>query len=109
MDLADHVQADQVVQADLVAKADQVVQAEIVQAEIVQADLAVLVRRVPVVDSQVPALQVEHQAGHQAADQVVVLTQLVVVVTQLAPLVNQVVGLQRVVSQSAQSVKSSTT
>ena len=104
MDLADHVQADQVVQADLVAKADQVV-----QAEIVQVDLAVLVRRVPVVDSQVPALQVEHQVEHQAADQVVVLTQLVVVVTQLAPLVNQVVGLHRVVSQSAQSVKRSTT
>jgi hypothetical protein len=103
-DLVDRVQVDQVVQADLVAKVDQVV-----QAEIVQADLVDLVRQAQVAVLLVPAHQVELQVAHRAEDQAVVLTQLVVVETQPVHLVNQVAVLQRVESQSAQSVKSSTT
>jgi hypothetical protein len=105
-------QVDQVVQPEIVlavladnAQVDQVVQPEIapaVLADLVQPEIvpAVLQARVH---------QVEHQAVHQVADQVADQIQLVVAATLLAHSANQVAGLQRVVSQSGQSVKSSTT
>ena len=104
--LADNVQVDlvQVAQVEIVqvALADNV---QVDQAEIVQVALVDLVQQEPVVDLPVPAHQVAHQVADQVADQI----QLEVVVTQPVHLENLVAGLQRVVSQSAQSVKSSTT
>ena len=79
--------------------------AQAVQVGIVPGVLADLVQQVQVVGSLVRALQVEHRAE----DQVDVQIQLVVVETQLVHWVNLVAGHQRGVSQSAQSVKSSTT
>jgi hypothetical protein len=105
--LAVNVQADlaaQVVQAVLVDKVEQVALAEIVQAVLVD-----LVQQEPVVVLLVPVHQVELQAEHLAADQVDVRTQLAVVATQQAHLENPEAGLLRVASQSAPSVKSSTT
>jgi hypothetical protein len=115
---------DQVVQPEIVPvvsvdldQVDQVVQVEIVpaalvdnvQVEIVPAALVDLVQQVLVVASLVPehqaALQVEHQAAGQVDDQ----TQQVVVATQQAHSENLAADLRRVVSQSVQSVKSSTT
>jgi hypothetical protein len=104
--LADNVQVDQVVQPEIVLAA----LVDHVQVEIVPAVLAdhVQVEIVPVV-LQARVHQVEHQAVHQVAGQVADRIQLVVVATPLAHSANQVAGLQRVVSQSGQSVKSSTT
>jgi hypothetical protein len=63
-----------------------------------------------VVDSQVLEHQVEIQErAPQVVDQEAVRIQLVVVETRREHLVNQAVDLQRVASQSVQSVKSSTT
>jgi hypothetical protein len=104
--LADNAQVDQVVQPEIVPA----VLADLVQPEIVPVVLADLVQPeiVPVV-LQARVHQVEHQAVHQVADQVADQIQLVVAATLLARSANQVAGLQRVVSQSGQSVKSSTT
>jgi hypothetical protein len=93
--LAVNVQADlaaQVVQAVLVDKVEQVALVAIVQVALVE-----------------PVHQVELQVEHLAADQVDVRTQLAVVATQPAHLENPEAGLLRVASQSAPSVKSSTT
>jgi hypothetical protein len=100
------VQVDQVVQPEIVPA----VLADLVQLEIVPVVLADLVQPeiVPVV-LQARVHQVGHQAVHQVADQVADQIQLVVAATLLAHSANQVAGLQRVVSQSVQSVKSSTT
>jgi hypothetical protein len=92
---------DQVVQVEIVP----VALADNVQVEIVLVVLVDLVQQVLVVASLVPALQVEHQAAGQVDDQ----TQQVVVATQQAHSENLVADLRRVVSQSVQSVKSSTT
>jgi hypothetical protein len=109
VDLADLVQVDLaalVVQAEIA----QVALADLVQAEIAQVALADLVQPVQVVASQVLVHQVELQGpALQAVDQEVVRIQLVVVETRREHLVNQAVDLQRVASQSVQSVKSSTT
>jgi hypothetical protein len=83
--------------------------ADNVQVEIVPAALVDLVQQVLVVASLVPAHQVALQVEHLAADQVDVRTQLAVVATQPAHLENPEAGLLRVASQSAPSVKSSTT
>ena len=107
VDSADHAQADQAdhhvqvaiaqaVSADLV-RVDLAVSADLVQVEIVQAVLQEL------------ALVQAHQLERQVADQVAGLIQLVAVEILLAHLVNQAAGHRRVVSQSALSVKSSTT
>ena len=106
--LADRVQADQVVPVVLVVKVDQVVQAQIVQVAIA-AVLVDLVPQVLAAVSLVLAHQAQLRAGLQVADQAVDRIQLADVVTQLVRLVNLAVGLQRVASQSEQSVKSSTT
>jgi hypothetical protein len=103
----DLVQVDlaaQVVQAVLVDLAAQVVQAEIVPVASVD-----LVPQEPVVVLLVPVLQVEHQVERLAADQVDARTQREVVATQQAHSENPVADLLRVASQSAPSVKSSTT
>jgi hypothetical protein len=109
VDLADLVQVDPaalVVPAAIVP----VDLADLVQVEIAQVALVDLVQPVPVVGSQVLVHQVELQVlVHQAVDQEVARIQLVVVETQREHLVNQAVDLQRVASQSVQSVKSSTT
>jgi hypothetical protein len=96
--LADNAQVDQVVQPEIVLA----VLADLVQPEIVPAVLADLVQ-----PEIVPA--VLQARVHQVADQVADQIQLVVAATLLAHSANQVAGLQRVVSQSGQSVKSSTT
>jgi len=103
--LADNVQADQVVQPEIVP----VALADLVQVEIVPVALADLVQPVPVVGSQVQVHQVERQVAHQAADQVVDRIQLVAAAILQELSENLVAVHQRVVSQSAQSVKSSTT
>jgi hypothetical protein len=100
--LADNAQVDQVVQPEIVPA----VLADLVQPEIVPAVLADLVQ--PEIVPAVLQARV-HQAVHQVADQVADQIQLVVAATLLAHSANQVAGLQRVVSQSGQSVKSSTT
>jgi hypothetical protein len=117
-------QVDQVVQPEIVpvvsvdlARVDQVVQVEIVpaaladnvQVEIVLVVSVDLVQQVLVVASLVPAHQVALQVEHQAAGQVGDQTQQVVAVTQQAHSENLAADLRRVVSQSVQSVKSSTT
>jgi hypothetical protein len=105
--LAVNVLADlaaQVVQAVLVDKVEQVVPVAIVPVALVD-----LVQQEPVVVSLVPVHQVELQVEHLAADQVDVRTQLVVVATRQAHSENPEAGLPRVASQSALSVKSSTT
>jgi len=84
----------------VLVQVDQVVPLVIVQVATAVV-LADLVRQAPVAVSPVRA--------HQVADQVVVRIQPAVVETQLVRLVNLAVGLQRVASQSEQSVKSSTT
>jgi hypothetical protein len=106
--LVDRVQVDQGVPVVLVAKVAQVVQLVIVQVAIVVV-LVDLVRQAPVAVSLVRAHQAQLRVAHQVADQVAVRIQLAVVETQLVRLVNLAVGLQRVASQSEQSVKSSTT
>lgn len=110
--LAERVQADQVVPVALAAKAAQVVQLEIVQVAIV-VDLVDLVQQAPVAVSLVRARQVERQVALRVAlrvaGQVVGRIQLAVVETRRVHLVNLAVDLQRVESQSEQSVKSSTT
>jgi hypothetical protein len=103
--LADNVQADRVVQPAIV----QVALADLVQVEIVQVALADLVQPVPVVVSQVQEHQVEHQVAHQVADQVVDRIQPVAAAILQELSENLVAVHQRVVNQSAQSVKSSTT
>ena len=118
----DPVQVDQVVQAVIVqvvsadlVQADQVAQVLLhqgvlaVQVEIAQVVLVDLVQQVPGVGSLVRELQVALQVEHQAADQAVVQIQPVVVAIPRELLVSQAVVLQRAESQSAQSVKSSTT
>ena len=105
MVLADNVQADQVVQPAIVP----VVLADLVQVEIVPVALVDLVQPVPVVGSQVQVHQVERQVAHQVADQVVDRIQPVAAAILQELSENLVVVHQRVVSQSAQSVKSSTT
>ena len=109
VDLVDLVQVDlaaRVVRAEIV----QVDLADLVQVEIVPVELADLVQPVPVVASQVPELQVELQEQElQVVDREAVRIQLVVVETRRERSVNQAVALQRVASQSVQSVKSSTT
>jgi hypothetical protein len=102
---ADLGQVDQVVQPEIVP----VVSVDNVQAEIVLVALVDLVQPVPVVASLVPVHQVALQVEHQAADQVGDQTQQVVAVTQQAHSENLAADLRRVVSQSVQSVKSSTT
>jgi hypothetical protein len=106
--LADHAQADQADQVDHALVA--IVQA--VSADLVRVDLAASADLVQVAivqaDSQEQALVQAHQPELQVADQVAGLIQLVAVEIPLAHLVNQAVGHRRVVSQSAQSVKSST-
>jgi hypothetical protein len=99
--LADNVQADQVVQPAIVP----VVLVDLVQVEIVPVALADLVQPVPVVGSQVQVHQVERQVAHQVVDRI----QPVAAAILQALSENLVVVHQRVVSQSAQSVKSSTT
>jgi hypothetical protein len=96
--------AEQGVQAEIVP----VVSVDLVQQEpvVVSVDL---VQQEPVGVLLVPALQVELLVEHLAADQVDVRTQLAVVATQLAHSENQAADLLRVASQSALSVKSSTT
>jgi hypothetical protein len=109
VDLAELVQVDP---AALVAPAAivPVDLAELVQVEIALVALVDLVQPVLVVGSQVLVHQVELQGpAHQAVDQEVARIQLVVVETRRERLVNQAVDLQRVASQSVQSVKSSTT
>jgi hypothetical protein len=105
------VQADRVVQPVIVqvALADNVQADQVVQPEIVQVVLADLVQPVPVVVSQVQVHQVERQVAHQAADQVVDRIQPVAAAILQELSENLVAVHQRVVSQSAQSVKSSTT
>jgi hypothetical protein len=100
-----NVQVDQVVQAAIV-QADLVAHVQVV---IVQVDLVAHVRQVLVVDSRVRVHQAQLQAVRQVADQVVGRIQQADVATQRVHLENQVAGLQRVVSQSVLSVKSSTT
>ena len=99
-DQVGHVQVAivQAVSADL-ARVDLAVSADLVQAAIDRAVLLALVQ----------AHQVAHQVERQVADQVAGLIQLVAVEILLAHLVNQAAGHRRVVSQSALSVKSSTT
>ena len=99
VDLADLVQVA-IVQVDL---------ADLVQVAIVQVDLADLVQQVLVVGLLVLAHQAVLQVERQVVDQVDVRIQQVVAVTQRARLVNLAADHQRVVSQSVQSVKSSTT
>ena len=110
--LAERVQADQVVPVALAAKAAQVVQLEIVQVAIV-VDLVDLVQQAPVAVSLVrarhPERQVALRVALRVAGQVVGRIQLAVVETRRVHLVNLAVDLQRVESQSEQSVKSSTT
>jgi hypothetical protein len=101
-----NVQVDQVVQVAIV-QADLVDQ--VVQVAIVQADLVDHVRQVLVADSLVRVRQAQLQAARQVADQVVVRIQQADVATQRAHLENQAADLPRVASQSAPSVKSSTT
>jgi len=103
--LADNVQADQVVQPAIVP----VALAALVQPEIVPVVLAVLVQPEQVVVSQVQVHQVERQVAHQAADQVVDRIQPVAAAILQELSENLVAVHQRVASQSAQSVKSSTT
>ena len=103
-DLADHVQAVQVVQVDLAAKA-----AQVVQAEIARVDLADHVQVALAQDLLAPVRQVELLAAHQAVDLADVQIQLAAEATQLALLESQVADRQRVANQSALSVKSSTT
>jgi hypothetical protein len=86
-----------------------VVLADLVQPEIVQVALADLVQPVPVVVSQVQVHQVEHQVERQVADQVVDRIQPVAAAILQELSENLVAVHQRVVNQSAQSVKSSTT
>jgi len=100
VDLVARVVPAEIAQADL---------ADLVQVEIDQVALADLVQPVPVVASQVRVHQVELQVVHQVEDQVDVRIQRVVAETQLVRLVNLAAAHQRVVSQSAQSVKSLTT
>ena len=101
VDLAAPVVRVEIVPADL---------ADLVQVEIVQVVLADLVQQVLVVASQVLVHQVELQEQVlQVVDQVAVRIQRVVAETQRERSVNQAVDLQRVASQSVQSVKSSTT
>jgi hypothetical protein len=95
---------DQVVQVEIVPAA----LADNVQVEIVPAASVDLVQQV-LVASLVPAHQVAHQVERQGAGQVDGQTQQVVVATQQAHSENPVAGLLRVASQSAPSVKSSTT
>lgn len=108
VDLVDLVQVDQV---DQVAQArGQVDLVDLVQPEIVQADLVDLVRpEIAQADllAREQALQ-EHPAP-QVDVQVVVQIHQVVAALQQELLVSLVAGHQRVVSQSAQSVKSTTT
>jgi len=86
-----------------------VVLVDLVQPEIVRVVLVDLVQAVPVVVSQVQVHQVELQVERQVEDQVVGRIQPVAgaILQELSE--NLVVARQRVVSQSAQSVKSSTT
>jgi hypothetical protein len=106
---ADHAQADQADQVDHALVA--IVQA--VSADLVRVDLAASADLVQVAivqaDSQELALVQAHQPELQVADQVAGLIQLVAVEILLAHLVSQAADHRRVVSQSAQSVKSSTT
>jgi hypothetical protein len=104
-DLADLVQVVQVAQAQ--EQADLV---DLVQPEIVQADLADLVQVAQGL-ADLPALAQGHreQLARQVVVQVVVRIHQVVAAMQLALLVNPVADLQRVASQSVQSVKSTTT
>jgi hypothetical protein len=104
-DLADSVQVDQVVQPEIV-QADLVVNDQV---EIAQADLVDLVQQVLAAALPVLVHQAELRVEHQVADQVDVQTQQAVVATQLVRSENLAVDLRRVVSQSVQSVKSSTT
>lgn len=105
VDLVANVQADQVAQAEIV----QVDLVDHVQVEIGQAALVDLVQRALVVDSLVRVRQGQHQVVRRVADQVVAQIQQVAVATQQAHLENQAADHQRVASQSAPSVKSSTT
>jgi hypothetical protein len=96
---------------------DQVVQPEIVQAAlvdndqvaIVQAALVDLVQQVLAAALPVLVHQAELRVEHQVADQEDVQTQRAVGATRLVRSENLAVDLRRVVSQSVQSVKSSTT
>ena len=103
-DLADLVQVVQVAQAQ--EQADLV---DLVQPEIVQADLVDLVQEQGLAD--LPALAQGHreQLARQVVVQVVARIHQVVAAMQRALSVNPVADLQRVASQSVQSVKSTTT
>ena len=104
-DLVDLVQVVQVAQVQ--EQADSV---DLVQPEIGQADLVDLVQVAQAL-ADLPALALGHQEqlARQVVVQVVARIHQVVAAMLLALLVNPVAGLQRVVSQSVQSVKSTTT
>lgn len=112
-EIAANVQADlvdlvQVVQVALAQ--EQADLADLVQPEIVQADLADLVQVAQgLADLLALAQGHQEQLARQVVVQVVVRIHQVVAAMQRALLVNPAAGLQRVASQSAQSVKSTTT
>jgi hypothetical protein len=103
VDLADQDQVAQVERAQ-----DQVALADLAQREIVPVDLVVRVQVAQVL-ADLLAQERREQRAHQVLVQVVVRMHQVVAEMRQELLVNQVAGHQRVASQSAQSVKSTTT